>query len=124
ALWRCTGSHAGRGQYEQRGLAWPDDVVKVGRLSHADGARATAKAMHHELAEHLAYVSDAHRLERFDSALREIVRAGQTVLDLGSGTGMLGLLALRAGAARVIAVDEGRMIEVARETFRAAGLAD
>ena len=80
--------------------------------------------MHHELAEHLAYVSDAHRLERFDSALREIVRAGQTVLDLGSGTGMLGLLALRAGAARVIAVDEGRMIEVARETFRAAGLAD
>jgi protein arginine N-methyltransferase 1 len=46
------------------------------------------------------------------------------VLDLGCGTGILGLLALRAGARRVHAVDPGPVLDVAREAFASAGWAD
>ena len=38
--------------------------------------------------------------------------------------GLLGLLALEAGAAKVIAVDSGPILELARETFEANGFGD
>jgi type I protein arginine methyltransferase len=46
------------------------------------------------------------------------------VIDMGCGTGLLGLLALEAGAAKVIAVDSGPILELARETFEANGFGD
>jgi ribosomal protein L11 methyltransferase len=39
------------------------------------------------------------------SALEEFVRPGVAVLDLGSGSGILGIAAARLGAARVLALD-------------------
>ena len=48
---------------------------------------------------------------------------GDRVADLGCGSGILGLLCLRAGAGQVFGIDSTAMIEVARETFLRAGLA-
>lgn len=66
------------------------------------------------LNEHRHYLSDVNRLAAFRSALKEVVKPNSVVLDLGAGTGILGLLALEAGAQRVYAVDAGPIIELAQ----------
>ncbi|MDQ1315297.1 MAG: methyltransferase 25 protein, partial [Pseudomonadota bacterium] len=76
------------------------------------------------LDEHLGYVADATRLDRYKTALAKAISADDTVADLGCGSGVLGLLCLRAGAGRVYAVDDSAMIDIARETFKRAGLGD
>jgi protein arginine N-methyltransferase 1 len=76
------------------------------------------------LDEHREYLSDPHRLAAFERAITATVRSGDVVIDLGAGTGILGLLACRAGAARVYVIDQGGIIELARELYRANGFAD
>ncbi len=76
------------------------------------------------LEEHRAYLSDATRLAAFRRAIRAKVRPGMVVLDLGAGTGILGFLALRAGAARVYAVEARPVLQAAREAARAAGFGE
>jgi protein arginine N-methyltransferase 1 len=76
------------------------------------------------LDEHRTYLADAARLDAFAAALHAVVTPGDVVLDLASGTGILGLLACRAGARRVYAIDAGSIVEVARDVARANGLAD
>ena len=76
------------------------------------------------LAEHKAYLADAVRLRAYERAISNVVSPGDAVLDLGSGTGVLGLLALRAGARHVYAVDATAMAGVARQVLRDNGVAD
>jgi hypothetical protein len=76
------------------------------------------------LDEHHQYVADLNRVSAFRRAIHEIVKPGDIVLDLGCGTGILGLLACEAGASRVYAVDSGDLIGLAQEIAIANGLAD
>ncbi|MGE0877298.1 MAG: 50S ribosomal protein L11 methyltransferase [Acidimicrobiia bacterium] len=76
------------------------------------------------LSEHRTYLADTTRLECYDRAIRREVRPGDVVLDLGAGTGILGLMAARAGAARVYAVEAGPIIAGARDIARANGYGD
>lgn len=64
--------------------------------------------------EHRAYLSDRVRVDAFERAIRAIVRPGDVVVDLGSGTALLGMMACRAGARRVYAIEANGMIEVGR----------
>ena len=52
------------------------------------------------LEEHLGYVADRIRLERFRIGIAKVIRPGDHVADLGCGSGILGLLCLRAGGGR------------------------
>ncbi|HUF24464.1 MAG TPA: 50S ribosomal protein L11 methyltransferase [Vicinamibacterales bacterium] len=76
------------------------------------------------LDEHREYLSDHPRVDAFRRAIHATVRPGDIVLDLGCGTGILGLMACEAGAARVYAIDEGGMIEIARAIARHNGCGD
>ncbi len=76
------------------------------------------------LDEHLGYVGDRVRMERFRTAVAKVVMLGDRVADLGCGSGILGLLCLRAGARRVFGIDSTGMIRVAQETFELAGSAE
>jgi type I protein arginine methyltransferase len=76
------------------------------------------------LDEHRQYLSDSVRVAALSAAIHRVVTPSDVVVDLGAGTGILGLLACRAGARRVYAIEEGGMIEVAREIARANGCED
>lgn len=76
------------------------------------------------LAEHRHYLADDIRLSAYQQAIDDVIQPGDVVLDLGAGTGILGLLACRAGAARVYAVESGPIVELARQISRANRLDD
>jgi type I protein arginine methyltransferase len=77
-----------------------------------------------ELIEHRKYLTDERKIAAYRTALAEVVQPGDIVLDLGSGTGLLGYLACEAGAKAVIAVDRGDILGVARHIAAANGYAD
>jgi protein arginine N-methyltransferase 1 len=80
--------------------------------------------MANTLEEHYGYLSDRVKLEKYQAAIDRVVRPEHVVLDLGCGSGLLGMMALRAGARKVLFVEEGTIIEVARQTVADAGFAD
>src|SRR5512138_362633 len=77
-----------------------------------------------QLDEHRQLLADRKRVDALSRAIAAIVTPGDIVLDVASGTGILGLLACRAGASRVYCIEQTGIIEVARELARANGFAD
>ncbi len=69
-------------------------------------------------------IADSVRMAAYARALREAVKPGSVVLDIGTGTGIFALLACRFGARRVYAVEPGDAIPVAREIAAANGCAE
>jgi protein arginine N-methyltransferase 1 len=67
---------------------------------------------------------DSVRTSAFHDAIMRIVRAGDVVLDIGTGTGVLAMFAARAGARRVYAIEQGPVIDLARRVVDANGLQD
>lgn len=58
-------------------------------------------------------------------ALEELVKPGSVVLDVGAGSGILTIAAVKLGAAHVTAVDiDGHAVRAARKNFRRTGIAD
>ena len=49
---------------------------------------------------------------------------GKTVLDVGCGTGILSMFCARAGASKVIAVDNSDIVDKARENVFLNGLGE
>jgi hypothetical protein len=74
--------------------------------------------------EHRSYLADRPRIDAFRRAIRQVVREGAVVADVGSGSGILGLLACEAGAARVYSIEATGMIELARAVAARNGFAD
>jgi hypothetical protein len=74
--------------------------------------------------EHRQYLADRPRVESFRRAIAEIVQPGHVVVDLGAGTGILGLLACQAGAKKVYSIEESSMIELTRAISTANGFAN
>ena len=78
----------------------------------------------YSIADYGAMISDKVRMGAFVRALREAVKPGAVVIDIGTGTGIFALLACRFGARRVYAIEPDDAIQVAREIAVANGCAD
>lgn len=74
--------------------------------------------------KHAAMLDDRVRTDRYRDAIRRVVRPGDVVVEVGTGTGVLAIAAARAGASRVYAVEAGAIGKLAREMFAANSLGD
>ncbi len=66
-------------------------------------------------------IADVQRMDAYVRALRQVVKQGSVVVDLGSGPGFFALLACQLGARRVYAIEPDNVIEVARQAAAANG---
>lgn len=74
---------------------------------------------------HRAILADEARNAAYDAALRRAVRAGARVLDIGAGSGLLAMMAARAGATEVVSCEMNpAMAGVAAEIVGLNGYAD
>ena len=71
-----------------------------------------------------AMIADAGRFNAYAKAIARAVRPGDTVADIGCGPGVFSLLACRAGARRVFAIESENCIQFARELAAANGFTD
>jgi predicted RNA methylase len=72
-----------------------------------------------------ACLLDEERTKAFVKAVRSVVRKGDVVIDAGSGSGLLGVTAAKAGARKVYCIEFDRMsCEVILRTSAENGVAD
>ena len=76
-----------------------------------------------DIAVHQIMLQDQARNEAYWAALQAHAK-GKIVLDVGSGTGFLSILAARAGAAHVYAVEASAMAEVSKDIIEDNMLSD
>jgi type I protein arginine methyltransferase len=69
-------------------------------------------------------LADRVRVDAYAQALRQTVRKGAVVVEIGTGPGVFAVLASEVGASRVYAIEPSEVIQVAREVAAANGCAD
>lgn len=68
---------------------------------------------------HASMLVDEPRVSAYRRAIEQTVRPGDVVVDIGTGTGVLALMAARAGARRVYAIEAGLVADVAEKVLAA-----
>jgi protein arginine N-methyltransferase 1 len=76
------------------------------------------------LAELGRMITDRARLEAHVAAFQRVVTPESVVLDIGAGTGIMSLLACKAGARRVYALEPSGTVQILLAAARDNGLAD
>jgi hypothetical protein len=75
-------------------------------------------------AYHRGMLQDFDRVDAYRDAVHAVVRPGDVVVDIGTGTGLLAYFAAQAGARHVYAIEQGPIVALARELCQANGLSD
>ena len=74
---------------------------------------------------HFSIVRDEARNAAYDAALRNCVRPGASVLDIGTGSGLLAMMAARAGAGSVVACEMNpALASAARDVIGSNGMGE
>ena len=73
---------------------------------------------------HKAMLNDKRRTSLYLQSIHSTVHAGDVVVDIGTGTGVLAIAAARAGARHVYTIEAGIIGDLAKETFVKNGFAD
>lgn len=74
---------------------------------------------------HFEMLADSHRNDAYEQALRKVVKPESLVLDIGTGSGLLSMMAARAGASTVVACEmHERLAQTAAEIVTLNGFAD
>jgi len=112
--------------------AWIDlvssiaSLYKAGALIDESGSaaaptRPVGYAVPHP---HVEMLDDKVRTRAFLGAIADVVRPGDVVVDIGTGTGILALAAAKAGAKHVYAIEGSEIGRAAKDLFAANGFAD
>lgn len=73
---------------------------------------------------HAGMLYDDERVTKYSTAIRQVVKEGDVVADIGTGTGLLAFLCLKAGAKRVHAIERSSAIKWAKEIADKNGFGD
>ncbi|MCB9230888.1 MAG: tetratricopeptide repeat protein [Bacteroidia bacterium] len=103
---RDQGRHPEAIEYYRRALAAdPQNSVAKQNLGMLEGSRIHSW--------HVEMLADTARNEAYDLALHKAVKPNHLVLDIGAGSGLLSMMAARAGAGQVVACE---MVETLAQT--------
>jgi type I protein arginine methyltransferase len=69
-------------------------------------------------------IVDRGRMDAYVRALRQAIKPGAVVVDLGCGPGLFALIACQLGARRVFAIEPNDVIQVGRDAAREHGFGD
>ena len=74
---------------------------------------------------HFEMLADTHRNDAYEKALLKVIKPDSLVLDIGTGSGLLSMMAARAGAEQVVACEmHTRLAETATEIVTLNGFSD
>ena len=74
---------------------------------------------------HIPMLADTARNDAYDAAIKAVVKPGDIVLDIGTGSGLLAMMAARAGARHVYACEGNQMLAgLAQKIVAQNGFAD
>lgn len=72
--------------------------------------------------EHEKMLADRSRVDSYKKAIMKHIRSEDTVIDLGTGSGILSFFAAQSNAKKIYALDHGNIIDLAKEICERNGI--